>query len=335
MPGPGCVERPPVEGEPLRFDGCDVRYRYQSGYTPTGALEFLVINEVVATQASILQDPTETGDCGAVDNGDDDDDDDPTNACRFDDFIELYNGSEETIDLAGLWLSDRRFDPQGWTFPEGASIGPGAYLLVWLDNDGGKCPRPEDDVPGDGQECPDPTNVATAAYHTSFSINGGGDQVYLLDTEANGFGVIHAVEFGLQTRDTSLALVPNGCRYGTFEVRSKSLVTPRAENQLATGECEPPVNENTFKRGDVNGDCSVDLSDPVYALGFLFGGLPDPLCFDAVDVNDTGTVDISDPIGELNFLFSGGPAPAPPGPQVPGVDPTPDTLPECGAAPCA
>lgn len=84
-----------------------------------------------------------------------------------------------------------------------------------------------------------------------------------------------------------------------------------------------------FLRGDVNGDGSNDLSDPIQLLTWLFhqgGASGAPLsCEDAADVNDDGTLDLSDPIGLLGYLFSGAPPPAPPWPAV-GFDPTVDGL---------
>ncbi len=47
------------------------------------------------------------------------------------DWIELYNASASTIDLSGYGLSDNVKDPHKWTFPEGTSIAPGGYLLVY------------------------------------------------------------------------------------------------------------------------------------------------------------------------------------------------------------
>ncbi len=78
-----------------------------------------------------------------------------------------------------------------------------------------------------------------------------------------------------------------------------------------------------FVRGDVNGDGSVDVSDPVVSLAFLFS--QGPLgCESAADTNDDGLLDISDPIFGLAFLFGGGlPIPAP---TACGEDPTPDSL---------
>ncbi len=84
----------------------------------------------------------------------------------------------------------------------------------------------------------------------------------------------------------------------------------------------PLVN---FRRGEVNGDESYDVSDAVTILLFLFSGRP-VSCVDAVDVDDNGTTNISDAIHLLNWLFLNGPPPAPPGSDESGLDPTADDL---------
>lgn len=85
----------------------------------------------------------------------------------------------------------------------------------------------------------------------------------------------------------------------------------------------------TFIRGDANADGRVDLSDAISILNSLFLGIPSLApCADASDVNDEGRVDISDGIYLLSYLFQGGDAIPPPYPN-PGVDPTPDSLPDC------
>ena len=81
-----------------------------------------------------------------------------------------------------------------------------------------------------------------------------------------------------------------------------------------------------FRRGEVNGDGSLDVSDPVCLLSYLFvgeGPCSRPPCLDALDANDDGSIEISDPIVLLSFLFRGGPPPAPPFEEC-GDDPTLD-----------
>ena len=79
-----------------------------------------------------------------------------------------------------------------------------------------------------------------------------------------------------------------------------------------------------FRRGDSNGDGSLNITDPISLLGFLFLGGERPPCFDAADADDSGALEITDPIRILNHLFLGGePLPAP-GSDVCGGDPTED-----------
>ncbi len=85
-----------------------------------------------------------------------------------------------------------------------------------------------------------------------------------------------------------------------------------------TGEAPPP---GTFIRSDANRDGSVDLSDPVAILLYLFGGNIAPNCPDALDADDRGQIDLGDAIYVLQYAFAGGPPPPPPFPEV-GPDPT-------------
>lgn len=80
-----------------------------------------------------------------------------------------------------------------------------------------------------------------------------------------------------------------------------------------------------FERGDSNSDGSLDISDAVHILTFLFLGGQFPNCFDASDVNDDDSVDISDPIAALGFLFLGNATPPPPFGHC-GLDETNDDL---------
>ena len=80
-----------------------------------------------------------------------------------------------------------------------------------------------------------------------------------------------------------------------------------------------------FVRGDANGDGSIDITDAIFTLGFLFLGGGAPPCEDAADADDRGTLEITDAVYLLNFLFSGGPEPPPPH-EVEGEDPTEDLL---------
>jgi hypothetical protein len=92
--------------------------------------------------------------------------------------------------------------------------------------------------------------------------------------------------------------------------------------------------EQQFRRGDSNADAKVDLSDPIFTLGFLFLGTAKPACIDAADADDTGVLDLSDAVNIILFLFAGGDPLAPPGTENCGIDPTADDLSCESGAPC-
>lgn len=79
-----------------------------------------------------------------------------------------------------------------------------------------------------------------------------------------------------------------------------------------------------FVRGDADLSGTLELTDAVFVLMWLFLAGDQPPCLDAADANDIGSVDISDPIFVLRFLFLGGPPPPPPFPG-PGEDLRPRT----------
>ena len=83
-------------------------------------------------------------------------------AAKLCDWIELYNTSNETVDLSGYGLSDNIGRPRRWQFPEGTVIYPGSYLTVLCDGD---------------------TGATTASVlHTNFKIKrAGGETVCLSD----------------------------------------------------------------------------------------------------------------------------------------------------------
>ncbi|MEM7260751.1 MAG: hypothetical protein AAF488_02090, partial [Planctomycetota bacterium] len=93
------------------------------------------------------------------------------------------------------------------------------------------------------------------------------------------------------------------------------------------------AGEGEFARGDANNDGSVDISDAIYTLEYLFISGPVFPCFDAADSNNSSAVDISDTVYTLEYLFIAGPPPPTPFPSC-GSDVGPiDTL-DCQESTC-
>ena len=84
-----------------------------------------------------------------------------------------------------------------------------------------------------------------------------------------------------------------------------------------------------FRRGDVDGNVAINLTDAVVTLGHLFQGTGPLDCDDAADIDDDGQLNLTDVILLLGYLFQAGEPPRPPGPESCGADPTPDDLGPC------
>ena len=106
---------------------------------------------------------------------------------EFDDWLELYNAGGESVQLAGLWLSDDANNPLKFQLlPDGDSLlAPGAFAVVWCD----------------GQP-------AQGAFHASFALSGSGEDVVL--TGADGSTVLDSQSYSAQQTDQSLGRVPDG-----------------------------------------------------------------------------------------------------------------------------
>ncbi|MCP5520844.1 MAG: CotH kinase family protein [Verrucomicrobiales bacterium] len=100
---------------------------------------------------------------------------------EYDDYLELFNLTDETVDLGGYYLSDNPDNPLKWQFPEGTSIPANGFLIVWADEDG-------EDSPG---------------LHANFKLSAAGEEIFLLDTDARLNAVLDHIVFGAQETDRS------------------------------------------------------------------------------------------------------------------------------------
>ncbi len=108
-----------------------------------------------------------------------------------DDWIELFNPTDEIIFLDGNYLSDLKSNPMKWKIPSGTYILPNDYLIIWADKD-------EDQL----------------GYHTSFSLDKNGETLLL--TNFNG-DIIDSVSYSMQETNKGFARVPNGT--GSFVIQ--------------------------------------------------------------------------------------------------------------------
>ena len=122
----------------------------------------------------------------------------------FGDWIELFNNSDEEIDLEGYFLSDDPMEPQKWAFPSSTPMGPGDYLIVWADDD-----------------------LDQTGIHASFRLRAAGESLLLSDPQGN---VLQSYTFGEQRTNVSESRIPNG----TGNFASTERTTPLANNETSS-----------------------------------------------------------------------------------------------------
>ncbi len=117
----------------------------------------VVVNELMASNSKTIQD--ETG--------------------AYPDWFELYNNSDEQIDISGFYLTDKPMrEPSMWRIPNGTIINPRGFLIIWADSD-----------PKDGP------------YHTNFNLGKDGDSIAIYSVD--GKTLVDLIAYKSQQTDVS------------------------------------------------------------------------------------------------------------------------------------
>ena len=127
-----------------------------------GQINYLVINEVMVSNDTALVD--EYG--------------------EFDDWIEIYNNGNNSINLFGYHLSDDEAELEKYSFPS-IDLNPDEYLIIWAD---------------DGYD-------EQGVFHANFKLSSAGESLFFTDPDLN---IIDQVEWGPMEADIAYARVPNG-----------------------------------------------------------------------------------------------------------------------------
>jgi len=154
----------------------------------------LMINELMASNTTVVADELQ----------------------QYDDWAELFNASDNPIDLAGMYLTDDLNQPTKWQFPlnqpQLTTIAPHGYLWLWLDD-----------------------STGTTPLHANFKLDAASDCLALFDTD--GRTLIDVICFDNQSTDISYGRYPDG----TPNWRFLAIPTPSLPNQGAyIGQVAPP-----------------------------------------------------------------------------------------------
>ncbi len=142
--------------------GCSKDGAQDSGLPSPGELR-ISINEFMASNAAGLTDE----------------------AGNFPDWIELYNGESQTVDLGGWWLTDDASQPLKWSIPSGVTIESKGFLVFFADNDTDEGP-----------------------LHADFRLDADAGDIGLFTRDGTRVDSIDS--YPVQTTDVSYARMPDG-----------------------------------------------------------------------------------------------------------------------------
>lgn len=152
--------------------------------------QLITINEIVASNDSVggVADP----------------------AGGYPDWIELYNNSEEDIDLSGYYLSDDTDFRKHWAFPKNTVIAANDYLIIWADRD-----------------------LSEEGLHADFKLNKNSGELFLTYED---FTVIDSMAYEAQETNVGYARVPNGTGDFVFQEASFAGTNDLVNTAEITGE---------------------------------------------------------------------------------------------------
>jgi len=167
----GCFDPDYVDPNCADFDGVDGVNMFDFALLTRNWRQVgqpIMINEFMASNSSFVQDPQ----------------------LDYDDWLELYNAGDETIDVGGMYLTNDIGNPTMWRIPDDVSysttIPSHGHLWIWADKDAG-------DSPG---------------LHADFKIDADGGEIALFDS--NAVALVDSVAFDRQTTDISYGRYPDG-----------------------------------------------------------------------------------------------------------------------------
>jgi hypothetical protein len=152
-------------------------------FSPVQSMQGLVINEFSARESEHLDEREEA-----------------------EDWIEVYNNGDETIDLAGLFVTDNLSNKQKYqikTSDENTTIAPGEYKILYADEE-----------------------LFDGPLHVNFKLSADGESIGLYQKVGNDLQTLDQLSYESQFSDGSYSRIPNG----TGPLVLTGIATPKAAN---------------------------------------------------------------------------------------------------------
>ena len=145
---------------------------------------------------------------------------------QYEDWFEIYNPGDQTVDLGGYYLTDDLNNPFQYRVPANGqyTVPPRGFLLVWADDETGQ------------------NNTSRPDLHVNFKLSKDGEAIGLF---AEDGAPVDCVTFGPQIADVTEGLYPDGESLRLLMPQP----SPRAPNILPSSYTPPRVIEFSWSNG--------------------------------------------------------------------------------------
>ena len=190
------------------------------------------------------------------------------------DWVELYNTTDEPIDVEGMYLSDNpKEKPMKYRITKNGTqtntiIPAHGYLVIWCDKEN-----------------------PVSQLHASFKIDAEGDDLMLTAADGSWNDVL---TYPAHNSDQTVGRFPDGSN-NVYVMNIPTIAKANITSSYVSAVEQPyRPDPASFAAGDANGDGKVDIVDVTYIVGYLKGITYSGFRFTAADANHDNEVNAAD-----------------------------------------
>ncbi len=131
----------------------------------------------------------------------------------YEDWVEIYNGGNSSVDLGGMYLTDDPGEPKKWQFPSPTVVPAGGFVVVWCDDE-----------------------ALEGSMHASFKLSMSGEGVGIYHDDAHRNVLIDYLSYPEMVGDVSFGRYPDG----GDDVELFTALTPGSANDNGGGPIPEP-----------------------------------------------------------------------------------------------
>ena len=190
------------------------------------------------------------------------------------DWVELYNTTDQPIDIEGMYLTDNLDKPHKYQIQKGDGtantiIPPLGHLIIWCDK-----------------------LQPISQLHASFKLDAEGGDIMLSAADDSWSDIL---SYPMHKADETVGRYPDGCH----TVQVMNIPTIEKTNITSTYA----VNYLKYPLGDVNHDGDVNVVDVMMTVSHILGDTLDNFHIENADVNFDDAVNITDVMGIVDMVL--------------------------------